>query len=54
MNTMAMNVMMYIVDKETTLWEHLKKYLIDNHKVIITGLTIMNNPYSAAYRMQIK
>ncbi len=53
MNTMAMNVMTNIVDKENALWNHLKKYLSDHHKVIIIGLTMMSNPYSTACRMQI-
>lgn len=53
MNTMAMNVMTNIVNKENALWNYLKKYLSDHHKVIIVGLTMMNNPYSTACRMQI-
>lgn len=53
MNTMAMNVMTNIADKENALWNYLKKYLSDNHKVIIVGLTLMSNSYSSACRMQL-
>ena len=52
-NSMAMNVRMYIVNKETTLWDRLKKYYIGNQKLIVMGLAMMNNSYSTACRMQI-
>ena len=52
-NSMAMNVRTYIVNKEATLWDRLKRYFIGNRKVIVMGLTMMSNSYSTACRMQI-